>query len=202
METKAKPMIDLLINIDYRVFFFINNSWSSRLLDDIFLPLSSLGSWPVLLITAALLAGEGRRKLFLHSVAVLVMGLILVGLVFQLKWLFDRERPLRALAYQIKAGEVDVNTPTGSAPARGKAFPSGHSTMAFYALVYPLIIKRRGAVPLLLLATLIALSRVYLGAHWITDCAGGAALGSLGAAGAAQLFYFLERPGWRPETTT
>ncbi len=195
-------MIALAEQIDNRVFFFINNSWSSGLFDDIFVTLTHLGSWSVLLITAALLAGEGRRRFLLHFVSMLVMGLIVVGILRQAKLIVDRRRPLRYYEEEIEYGTVHINTPDPSVAAGGKSFPSGHSTMAFYALVYPLIVKRRGAVPLLLLASLIALSRVYVGTHFITDCIAGAALGSIGALAAARLFFFLEGRGWRPETAT
>lgn len=195
-------MIALLEQIDNRVFFFINNTWSSGLLDDIFVSLTHLGSWSVLLITAALLAGEGRRRFFLHAVSMLVIGLIVVGILRQTKQIVDRRRPPRYFEEEIYFGEVRINTPDPSVAAGGKSFPSGHSTMAFYALVYPLIVKRRGAVPLLLLASLIALSRVYVGTHFLTDCIAGAALGSIGALAAARLFFFLEGPGWRTKTAT
>ncbi len=195
-------MIALAEEIDIRIFFFINHSWSSGLLDDIFVALTHLGSWTVLLITAALLAGEGRRRFLLHFVSMLAIGLLVVGILRQTKLIVDRERPLRYFEEEIEFGEVWINTPDPSVAAGGKAFPSGHSTMAFYALVYPLLVKRRGAVPLLLLASLIAVSRVYVGTHFITDCIAGAALGSIGALAAARLFFFLEGPGWRPKTAT
>lgn len=75
-------------------------------------------------------------------------------------------------------------TPTG-----GYAFPSGHSTqavvvwglLAAFAVSGPWRTTRRFRVPVLCAAAvvilLIGLSRIYLGVHWVTDVAGGFALG-------------------------
>lgn len=57
------------------------------------------------------------------------------------------------------------------------SFPSGHTTSSFAAttvvfLMYPVI-----AIPMLLLALLIAFSRTYLLVHYLTDVFAGAALG-------------------------
>lgn len=193
-------MIALLEKIDHRVFFFINNSWSSGLMDDIFVPLTHMGSWPVLFVTAALLAGVGRKKFALHFGVLLVTGVILVQVVLQSKRVIDRDRPLKVFRDEIYSGAVYVNTPDLAAPMN-KAIPSGHSTMAFFALAYPVFVRRRWALPLLLLATLIAVSRVYVAAHFPLDCLIGGALGTAWAAGAATIYFLLERRIWRPETT-
>ena len=63
------------------------------------------------------------------------------------------------------------------------AFPSGHATTAFGAAVATAILVPRLRVPALVLATLVALSRVYLGVHFQLDVLAGALLGT--AVGAA-----------------
>jgi membrane-associated phospholipid phosphatase len=70
------------------------------------------------------------------------------------------------------------------------AFPSGHSAnsmTAFLAtalIVSPPAYRRAAAVGALTLATLIGLSRIYLGVHWPSDVVGGWALGLLAVAAA------------------
>lgn len=62
-----------------------------------------------------------------------------------------------------------------------QSFPSGHSTTAF-ALCFVVSFLFPRAFPwMLVLAVLIALSRIIVGAHYPTDVIGGAVVGTLGA---------------------
>jgi len=65
------------------------------------------------------------------------------------------------------------------------SFPSGHATTAFGAAVATAILVPRLRVPALVLAALVALSRVYLGVHFPLDVLAGALLGSLVGAAVA-----------------
>lgn len=68
-------------------------------------------------------------------------------------------------------------------PLRSSSFPSGHSATAFGSAVV-LAIRERGLwryVPLIF-AVLMALSRLYVGAHYPTDVLTGALVGTLTAA--------------------
>jgi undecaprenyl-diphosphatase len=80
-----------------------------------------------------------------------------------LKELVDRPRP-----------SVD---PLVTLPSSA-SFPSGHATTAFAAAVAVAVLVPRLRAPALALATLVALSRVYLGVHYAVDIVGGALLGS------------------------
>ncbi len=189
-------MIATLRNIDIALFFFINNGWSTGLMDDIFVPLSSLGSWPVLLITLALLGGQGGRRLRLHSVSFLLVGLATVFIVLNAKKAIGLRRPLGVFRRELRTGEVVINLPDGTTPRRG-ALPSGHTTMAFFALVYASRFREKGRWALFLLAALIGIARIYTGAHFPSDIAAGAALGTGAAFLAAVVFRRLETMRWR-----
>lgn len=63
------------------------------------------------------------------------------------------------------------------------SFPSGHSTASFAAACsyFHAAPKKRSAIPALILAAMIAFSRLYVGVHYPTDVLGGILVGCLGS---------------------
>jgi membrane-associated phospholipid phosphatase len=90
------------------------------------------------------------------------------GLTDVLKRAFDRPRP----------SLVDPAVHPLVAVPHSAAMPSGHASTAFAAAVAVGLVHPRLRWPLLALAALIALSRVWLGVHYLTDVIAGAALGA------------------------
>ncbi len=70
-------------------------------------------------------------------------------------------------------------------PPSGWSFPSGHSCASFAAATAVFLRDRRFGAAALVLAALIAFSRVFLFVHYPTDVLAGAALGAVCAVGAA-----------------
>ena len=99
------------------------------------------------------------------------MAALLVDLVVCngiLKPLVHRIRP-----FDVKTGiELLINRPTDY------SFPSGHTCASFAcALVLYRILPKKYGVPAVILASLIAFSRLYVGVHYPTDVLGGMFVG-------------------------
>jgi undecaprenyl-diphosphatase len=138
-----------------------------------------------------------RVATWLGSAGVIVPMALIVGLsfiLFRRRW-----RPLALLAAAVAGafGLYEIVKPVVGRPRppsaiwighfSGAAFPSGHATqsVAFYAmLAFVLGIGRSpGAKTVLwssaaVVALVVGASRLYLGAHWMTDVLGGYALGA------------------------
>ncbi len=122
-------------------------------------------TWPLMVGIAAWLAWRRRWEAFATWVSAMVVSQALIGPV---KNVYERIRPPMPL----------VETTSWS-------FPSGHAVAgAVIALAAVIVLVRAGPkrrnLELLAAAFVVAmaLSRVYLRAHWLTDAAAGAALGA------------------------
>ena len=74
-----------------------------------------------------------------------------------------------------------------TAPSPDPSFPSDHAAAAFAIAVAVLLINRRFGAVFLAAATLIAISRVLLGAHYPGDVAAGALVGAAAAVAVSRL---------------
>lgn len=139
------------------------------------------GGWFAILVVPI---GVGVAFVFAHrpwSALVFVLGSAVAAIACQgLKALFGRARP----------DEILLSLDNGS-------FPSGHTTNAAVIAVSLGLLLRRAWVWVLGMLYLVAMavSRTYLGAHWLTDTLGGALLG----AGVAVLAWCVLLPRVRLE---
>lgn len=136
-------------------------------------------TWPVMVAIAGLLAWRRRWEALLSWVLAMVVSQLMIGPV---KDLYMRARP-----------------PTSLVDTTGWSFPSGHSVAGAAIAVAAVIVlvpagpKRRNLEMLAAsFAVVMALSRVYLQAHWLSDVAAGAALGAAIAIGAAALMHWID----------
>ena len=119
--------------------------------------------WIVLSLAAAI--AWRRPQLFAHVTAtVLLADLISLGL----KELTDRPRPFFAHPDPAPLMRTSLDL----------SLPSGHAATSFAGATLLALEHRRAAVPLYVLAALIAWSRVYVGVHYPLDVVAGALLGT------------------------
>lgn len=112
----------------------------------------------------AIADARARRWFPVTALSALAVGLVADLLAISLKVTFDRARPSEA--------EALVGLPASP------SFPSGHAMTAFAAAAFLSALHPRLRVPLFALATIVAVSRTYLGVHYWLDIAAGAALGT------------------------
>lgn len=140
------------------------------LLDKILAFITSLGNAGIIWIVLAvvLLIFPKTRKTGIIVAAALLMDLVLCNLI--LKNLVARVRP------------YDVNTAIAILIKKPLdfSFPSGHTAASFAAMTALFLAKMKKAwIAALVLAVLIAFSRLYFYVHYPTDVLGGAVVGIL-----------------------
>ena len=120
-----------------------------------------------ILLAAMLLLWRKRRKSGLTLAGALTIDFVLCNLI--LKPLFGRIRP-----FTVQTGvELLIRPPLDA------SFPSGHTAASFAAVFALLAVKDPLWKPALVLASVIAFSRLYLYVHWPSDVLGGILVGAL-----------------------
>lgn len=148
-------------NLDQHLYSQIHDRWHSESLDPVMEAATDLGGVQFGLGLNALLATFGEKKEQETAKLALTAMVSSGACVSVIKFAVDRPRP----------GEHGPDNRWDS------SFPSGHATGAFalasvFGSRYP-----RLRIPVYLGATLIGLSRIYLGRHYPSDVLAGAALG-------------------------
>lgn len=142
-------------------------------------------AWPVglsLLFLAATTIVSRRPNPFapemlgnLRSALILVIGSVMIsGTIASLtKNMIGRARPSMGPDTQV------FEFAMMSFRASWASFPSGHATTAMAGAIALAVIFPRQAFAWLAIGLTAALSRAFLGVHWLTDCLAGIALGAL-----------------------
>jgi|GEM_PF-142674 len=158
-----------LLQREKRVFLWINGRLHHKFLNFILYYITHLGGATLTIcITSvlAILAPHPWNRVGLQSLIALGLSHIPVAII---KKLYPRIRPHLA----------HPQTNTFRKPLVDHSFPSGHST-AIFSMLLPIMIQFPVLTMVLLpLALIVALSRIYLGLHYPSDCFVGAFIGTL-----------------------
>lgn len=147
-------------SIDESLYRTIHEDWQTPFLDDVMSGVSHMGDGEIGIVFCSALLAFGDKKAHetgkLALVSLLGAGAVASGM----KFIINRKRP-----------DSDSDNRFNS------SFPSGHVSGAF--AVTSIVGSKYGAlrIPAYILASAIALSRVYLGRHYPSDVLAGAGLG-------------------------
>ena len=138
-------------------------------LDEVMKGITFLGEsgWFWILVAVLLFCQKRTRKIGLAVALSLAVGLLLGNII--LKPLIARQRP----CWLEPAVELLDRVPGDS------SFPSGHSLVSFEGAVCIFLFNRKWGIPALMLAVLIAFSRLYLFVHFPTDVLAGIIMGTV-----------------------
>ena len=128
------------------------------------------GGWFWILCAVVLLAVPKTRKTGYAAALSLIFGAIVTNLL--LKNIVARPRPF---------AEIEALIPMITKP-KDFSFPSGHTTASFaVALVMLRMLPKKFGIPAVVLAALVAFSRLYLGVHYPTDVLAGFVIALVGS---------------------
>ena len=163
-------ILHTLSQLDGQTLLFIQDHLRFEELNPFMIRFTNLGEFGLIwiIITVLLLIPKKSRRAGICSALALVASLCVTN--FFLKNYVARVRP-----YEVVEGLTSLLGPVGE-----WSFPSGHASSGFAAAaaIYKSRPKRVG-VPCIILAALLAWSRLYVGVHYPSDVIGGAIIGAL-----------------------
>ncbi len=193
-------MLHHLAHLDVVIFSLIN-SHHTLFFDRFFLLVTWLGNgWVAVPAAGAALFLFTPRPLLARTLLVAAIAGVLTGICnTQIKRSIDRPRPLAYFAAASANGGPGRLHVLGER-LRQHSFPSGHAATAFAAAAIIFLLLKKKCILVFIPAVLVAYSRVYLGAHFPLDTAGGAILGCCIPALVIFIFRRRRHPGFAGTT--
>jgi len=184
--------------LDLDILYFFNRTLSSSFLDPVMIALTTFKVWIPVYIIAACFAIYYKKWV---GVRIVISTIVLAGILDLstnriLKPLVARERPCN-----VQPAIEWLRLPDGG--RGGYGFPSSHAVNNFGAAVFLIVLfpKRKWMYSLLVVAAIVATTRMYLGLHYPSDILGGAIFGSFIGYWWAKLYLWLEKRYFETSTT-
>ena len=158
---------DVIYSIDFAILDFIQETMRCQFLDYVMAFFSYLGEAGGIWIISAIVMMCFRKT---RATGVMVLCAVAIGFVigeFGLKNTVERLRPFVQNPEVIPA----IKPPTSY------SFPSGHSCSSFAAATVLIVRDKKFGIPAIIIANLIAFSRLYNYVHFPSDVLGGILLG-------------------------
>lgn len=174
--------MEKIIELDGKILLWIQNNLRSDLMNTIEKFVTNLGPFIAAAMVLMVIIPKTRRLGIMTYVSYLITGILANNV---LKHLVERVRP-----YEVVDGLTSVIGAMSST-----SFPSGHSACSFaIATVIFLETKKKVGIPALILAAMMASSRLYLGVHYPTDVLAGITVGVLSGCFTSFVYHrFIEK---------
>lgn len=162
-------MIEILKRVDNTILRWINVNFRNKTFDKIMPIITSAGNLGIIwiIISVLLMTKKDYRLLGQMMLIALIITTILgEGII---KHIVKRKRPF----YGDDDKELLISRPITY------SFPSGHTASSFAVATVFIKTDNAASLEIMLLACLIAFSRIYLGVHYPSDVIGGVIIGTL-----------------------
>lgn len=173
--------MDFIFHIEAEILLFIQEYIRQDWMNGFWKFITMLGNsgWFWIAVSVLLLIPKRTRIIGITALIALAVGALITNVA--LKHLVARIRP-----YELIDG---LNLMIEK--QKDYSFPSGHTCASFAAsMVYLKMMPRKYGVPFVVLAALIAFSRLYVGVHFPTDVIGGLIIGIFSAWTAVHLMHY------------
>lgn len=162
-------MIEILKKTDNTILRWINVKFRNKTFDKIMPIITSAGNLGIvwIIISVLLMTKQDYRVLG----QMILMALIITTILGEgiIKHIVKRKRPF----YGDSDKELLISRPITY------SFPSGHTASSFAVAAVFIETDNAASLEIILLASLIAFSRIYLGVHYPSDVIGGGIIGFL-----------------------
>ncbi|WPC42597.1 phosphatase PAP2 family protein [Clostridium sp. JS66] len=159
--------MNLIQNIDMNILIFIQEKMHTALMNKVMPVITSLGSGGLVWVFIAILllmSNKYRKVGIIMALSLMLVTILGEGII---KHAVQRTRP----CVDVPTMKMLVKVPKSS------SFPSGHTAASFAAAGVVMINLKKYGLYALLLASLIAFSRLYLFVHYPSDVLAGVILG-------------------------
>ena len=164
--------MEFFINLDGNILLWIQEYIRQDWMEGFWKGITMLGDsgWFWIALSLLLMVPRRTRWIGITSLAAIVIGALITNVT--LKNLVARTRP-----YEVVEGLALLIE-----KQRDYSFPSGHTCASFAAAgVYWRMLPKKFGIPLVILAAMIAFSRLYVGVHYPTDVLAGLLIGLFAA---------------------
>lgn len=176
--------MEAALQLDGNILLWIQEYIRHDFMDWFWTAITSLGNagWFWLAVSIFMLFFKRTRTVGIVSLCSIALCFLVSNIC--LKNLVARPRPYTQLT------DLTILIP----PEKDLSFPSGHTTASFAAAcIYFRMLPKKFGISALVLATLIALSRLYVGVHYPTDIIAGFLVGLVGSMVVYHVYLYIEK---------